>query len=357
MLHVVNGDSTAHSIQSSGVLRPLDPILSEHRDPDDVVAWKDVLYEGPVRSGLSPINLAHERSQFIATKGWEAYIIVRQDFGRRDAAIASSQRQDEIVFWFESDLYDVLQLAQALDRLAARRPAHTRFSWILVDRHPDDGNQHGFGVLTAGQVERLLASRSPVPDDAWLEARAFWRAFASTDPANLMAIMNSGSRSIPYLQDGVARLLAEYPAQSSGLSRSEWQILGAVAAPPATTPDIVFQRVQADEARPFLGDLQVWDRLDRFAMANPALLERTGGGPWVSPRVDLVSLHEPDIDAFRAQELRLTAAGQDVLAGRRDWLERGGAGRWIGGYEIPAADRSWRYDPESGRLVAPAART
>lgn len=355
MLHVVNGDSTAQAIRAAGVLQPLNSALGEHRDPDDVVAWKDVLYDGPVRGGRSPINLAHERSQFIAAKGWEPYISVRQDFGRRDAALASAQRQDEVVFWFESDLYDVLQLAQALDRLAVRRPVETRFSWVLVDRRPDDDKAHGFGHLSRQQVERLLAGRRPVPDSAWPEARAFWAAFTSDDPANL-ASFAIASPSFPYLADGVGRLLAEYPDRMTGLSRSERQVLDSVSSQPNRTPEDVFKDVGGAEFRPFLGDFQVWDRLERFARADPPLIERSDGGDWVSSRMDLMSLDEPDWNAFRTQPLRLTTAGDDVLAGKRDWLAVGGVGRWIGGYQIPAADASWRFDPVTGGLIASEAR-
>lgn len=353
MLHVVNGEATAHAIRTSGVLRPLNPALKESRDPDDVVAWNDVLYEGPVRTSPSPIMLAHERSQFIAAQGWEPYITIRQEFGWRDAALAKVKRQDEVVYWFESDLGDVLQLAQAIDRLAARRPESTRFSWILVDRNPADPAQHGFGDLTTEQVERLLGARQPVPEEAWPTARAFWRAFVSGDPERLMTFLSAPS-PVPFLDDGVRRLLAEYPAQRSGLARSEQQILSAITEHSAATPAAVFAQIQQLELRPFMGDRQVWTRLERFAKSSPSLIERVDGEPWSSSRVDLMSLDEPDMDAFLAQEIRLTDAGHATLAGEADWLATGGAGRWIGGYEVPAADRAWRYDEATDRLVAPA---
>lgn len=354
MLHVVNGDETARSIRESGVLKPLDPVLKAVRDPDDVVAWRDVLYEGPVRSGLSPVNLAHERSQFIASRGWEPYITVRQSFGRRDSAIASTKRQDEVVYWFESDLYDVLQLVQALDRLAARRPEATRFSWILVDRRPDEPGTHGFGRLSTDAVLRLMATRQPVPEEAWAEARAVWSAFIGGDPTRLQTLADQDApASIPFLTDGIARLLAEFPDRSTGLSRSERLVLEAIR-PGDVMPVDIFGGVQAAEPRPFLGDTQVWERLEWFATATTPLLRRSDGRAWVSPVVDLLSLDEPDLAAFREQRLRLTPASEDVLAARADWLTLRPRDRWVGGYEIPVTG-SWRYDSGTGRLLAPEA--
>ncbi len=352
MLHVVNGDETARSIRESGVLKPLDPVLKAVRDPDDVVAWRDVLYEGPVRSGLSPVNLAHERSQFIAGRGWEPYITVRQSFGRRDSAIASTKRQDEVVYWFESDLYDVLQLVQALDRLAVRRPEATRFSWILVDRRSDEPGTHGFGQLSTDAIQRLMATRQPVPDGAWAEARTVWEAFVSGGPARLQKHTDSDVPGrIPFLRDGIVRLLAEFPDRSTGLSRSERLTLGAARSGDVTPVDI-FKTVQAAEPRPFLGDTQVWERLEWFATATTPLVRRTDGQAWLSPVVDLLSLDEPDLDSFREQRLEVTPVGEDVLTGRADWLTLRPLDRWLGGYEIPGVG-SWRYDNGIGKLLAP----
>lgn len=350
MLHVVNGDSTAEAIRASGVLRPLDPFLNSSRDPDDVVAWKDVLYEGPVRPGLSPVNLAHERCQFIASRGWEPYITARQAFGRRDTAIATTKRHDEVIFWFESDPYDCLQLVQALDRLAARRPRDTAFSWILVDQRPDAPGTHGFGHLTADAVQRFLASRQPVPESAWMDARRVWTSFISGDPARVQVAADDSALTIPFLRDAFMRLLAEYPEQPSGLSQSEREVLRSIADG-FSMPNDIFQRVQSVEQRPFLGDRQVWDRLESFGTSTPPLIERADGLGWVSPVVDLLSLDEPDMDEFHAQVLRLTEAGVDVLAGRADWLEIRPGDRWLGGYQIPASG-SWRFDAATGRLVS-----
>lgn len=352
MLHVVNGDETARSIRESGLLKPLDPTLKAVRDPDHVIAWRDVLYEGPVRAGLSPVNLAHERSQFIASRGWEPYISVRQNFAHRDSAIASTKRQDEVIYWFESDLYDLLQLVQALDRLAARRPDATAFSWVLVDRRGEKAGIHGFGRLTPDEVEALLKGRQSIPDSAWTEARLVWTAFTGDDPGRLQELRDDGSAgTIPFLADGLDRLLAEFPDSATGLSRSERQILEAVQAG-ERTPDEIFAAAQAAERRPFLGDLQVWERLEWFASSVNPLIRRVDGGAWVSPVVDLMSLEDPDTDAFRAQKLQLTQAGNSVLSGVTDWLAVRPSGRWLGGYEIPG-EHAWRYDSANRRLDAP----
>ena len=42
--------------------------------------------------------------------------------------------------------------------------------------------------------------------------------------------------------------------------------------------------------------------------------------------------------------LRLTEAGREVLAGRRDHVALNGVDRWIGGVHLTGTDVPWRWD-------------
>ncbi len=333
MLHLVSGDVMAAKIRAAGLLRPFDPATRETRDPDAVIPWRDVLYEGPVPAGMSPINLANERARYIAGRGWQPFVVVRQAFGQRDAALANARRHDEVVFWFEDDLYDGLQLAQAMDRVAVRRPDGTSFTSITLPHGPDV------------DCRALFDARTPVPRDAYQEARRLWDAFTSSDPGTLGNLIRENSLTTPVFDHTARAVLGEYPESGSGLSRSERQVLEAVATRPSTPPEVFRAACYADE-RPYLGDLQVWDRLHAFAAARDPLIRRADGGNWISPVVDLLSVDEPDMEAFARQVLEVTSTGREVLAGRRDWLEQA-APRWVGGVSIDGI-RAPRRDQDVG---------
>ena len=51
-------------------------------------------------------------------------------FVERDEAIARSHNHEEVVLWFEHDLYDQLQLIQILDWFSHQDLGHTRLSLI-----------------------------------------------------------------------------------------------------------------------------------------------------------------------------------------------------------------------------------
>ena len=55
--------------------------------------------------------------------------------------------------------------------------------------------------------------------------------------------------------------------------------------------------------------------------------------------------------ALDVDDLALTAAGADVLAGRADRVALIGFDRWLGGLHLRAGNGLWRWDGERGALV------
>ena len=107
MLHVTNGDSTVLGLREAGI-------------EGDVLAWRDILHEGPVPADLSEDGLDEVRARFLAGLGAGSYEEVRASFAEREVALAAALEGDEIVLWFEHDLYDQLQLIQILSWFASR---------------------------------------------------------------------------------------------------------------------------------------------------------------------------------------------------------------------------------------------
>ena len=105
VLHVTNGDSAVAGLREAGV-------------GGDVLAWRDTLHEGPVPAGLDEKELRATRARFLAAQGWAAEEEARAHMEARDARLARAiAGAEELVLWFETDLYDMLQLAQILDRV------------------------------------------------------------------------------------------------------------------------------------------------------------------------------------------------------------------------------------------------
>ena len=330
MLHVTNGSATAALMRRAGVA-------------GDILPWQDVLHEGPVPASLSPALLADVRARFIAAQGWAPLDDVVDDFARRDAALARFATHDEVVLWFEHDLYDQLQLIQILDRLADLDPGPTRLSLIGIDAFPDVDRFVGLGQLDPTQLASLFPARQPITPTQLSLARDAWHAFRSPDPTAIERLMEGDTSPLPFLRAALHRHLAQFPAVHDGLGRTERQILEAINAGAATPVD-VFLADQAREERPFMGDTTLWSYLYRLG-ADPAPLVAFAGPTVASPPAG------PNQELFRHQTVSLTLRGHEVLAGRADRLAGAGIDRWLGGVHLRGADATWRWDGDHLRLV------
>jgi hypothetical protein len=237
LLHITNGDC-AVAVLSHVVQGPILP-------------WRDVLHEGPVRAGLSLEELSGERAAFIAEAGWASLSEVENQFKARDAAFRRAGEHDEIVLWFEHDLYDQLQLIQVLDGLAALRGPP--ISLVCEAEY--------LGNMAPERAAELFALRNPLVRRHFQEAQAAWAAFRSPDPKQLE---NLRTTSLPFLAAAIRRHLEEFPWTTDGLSRTQRGIRDALKDGPLPLAEL-FRRTQEEPA--FLGDtVLAWyvERLDNW---------------------------------------------------------------------------------------------
>ena len=323
LLHVTNGDHAAEKIKTSGVL-------------GDVLAWRDALHEGPVPAGVSNDEMRRVRAGFISEQGWLTVQAALVELEARDRLIEEVERSDEIVLWFEHDLYDQLQLLQVLDMLAARdeRP---QISLAQSDTY--------LGELDTPSLHALYAERRDVGARDLKYAIKAWTAFRAEDPRDLVKLSRKDS-PFPFVPTALARHLEEFPHVRDGLSRTERQILAAAVAEP-TALARVFERQNACEEAMFLADAAFLIHARRLLAEPVPLLRLLSREPLGDPS------EFPTHAEFWDRAVTLTPAGEEVLAGKRDWLAEQGIDRWLGGVHLTRA-AYWRWDPEKKRLTKAA---
>ena len=330
MLHITNGDMAV------GVLRSAEL-------PGAYLPWRDVLHEGPVPAEMSLCELSRLRAEFIVSCGWGKAEEVNRQFHTRDAALEASLGEDEVVLWFESDLYDQLQLCQVLAWYRGQPSTPRKMSLICVDKDAD-GAFRGLSQLKADNIKALYESRAGVRDPLSALAARAWDAFRAPEPLALDALRAKGTGALPVLAPALERLLEELPSRANGLSRTEHAALAAVAEG-ARAPAEIFVAVHTHEERPFMGDWSFWRVLARLASGTRPMLELASGArPRFPPEV-------PAAASFGAQRFRLTPSGREVLAAKLDAVELNGIDRWLGGTHLQKGAKLWRWDRAAGKLT------
>ena len=328
MLHFTNGDSAVARMRAGGIA-------------GEIIPWRDVLHDGPVPAGLSLGELSKARARWLASEGLGDLETIGREFADRDDMLRRYTDFDEVVLWFEWDLYDQLQLIQILDFLAdsskdQRGETETRLSIVSHDGY--------LGTLEPEKFAELYESRGEVTDEMLKSARHAWEAFRSSDPRELEHFARGGSASLEFLELSLWRHLEELPSTRNGLSRSESQILEAVSQGPLSFHEI-FKRAATREERIFCGDAMMALYIQRMSIGETPLISYTTGDKIDAPRT------EEDSRAFRNAEMALTSAGGEVLRCDRDWIEMGGSDRWLGGVHLESSKSQWRWDPDERHVV------
>jgi hypothetical protein len=322
-LHVANGTSTTMTIEAASI-------------PGRVSIWADPLYEGPVPGGLSDAELVDVRARYLA--GPEStHAEPMNDLKQWRAAVERHESYDELVLWFEHDLFDQLNLIQLLTWIRERLPADKKMSLVCVGSFPGRPRFKGLGELTPGELAPLLDTRQRLTDPQFALAALAWEAFRAPTPESLNALRSSDTRALPYLAAAIVRFLQEYPWTMDGLSRTERRLLYL-----ARNGDVdllaAFPRMHDDEDAYYITDLSLMALAESLSRSSPPLLTLRNGR----------SAGEQGLQGVIA----LTDSGRAVLAGTRDKVTTCGIDRWLGGVHLQPGADNWRWSDEQRTIAA-----
>ena len=302
--------------------------MKEANIPGEFLPWRDVLHDGPVPEGLSFDELSKARAQFIIERGWGTPENIMNSFMERDAVIKSFAKYEKVILWFEHDLYDQLQILQILNWFHFNFAGEVELSIICTDRY--------LGMLSPEEMKGLVKYEDPITETHLTLSSKAWSAFRSRSPEKWHGLLNTDTSVLPFLEGSIIRLLEEYPSCSNGLSRTAQQTL-AIISQGEKRPGKVFGLYQETEDRRFLGDSSFWVILHELLEANPPLLKLPEGKELTLPT-------NPD------QELTITPMGEEVLAGKSDWLDMVQIDYWIGGVHLTSGN-IWCWNSSSGSLA------
>jgi hypothetical protein len=321
-LHVANGTSTTHLIERSGL-------------GGQTSIWADPLYEGRVPPGLSDEELFDRRARYHA--GYRAGAAdPANDMTRWRTVIESDSSYDELVLWFEHDLFDQLNLIQVLPWIRERLPSDAAVSLICIGSFPGRPAFRGLGELSPSQLAPLFGDRQRVRHAQYALGARAWDAFRADSPEALDQLRRTDTHDLPFLGPALVRLLEEYPWTRDGLSRTERRLLSLAAHGPIAL-SVALPRMAAGGDVYHVTDLTLAGLADALSRTAPPLVE-VAAAPNASQPLDAV--------------LALTDAGRDVLAGRADRVTRCGVDRWIGGVHVRGRSRIWRWDDKTQRITS-----
>jgi hypothetical protein len=308
VIHIHNGDITAALARRAGV-------------PGEHLSLRESLIAGPVPPDVD----IETRARFLADAYGHNLLRQRNDLIEQNRALDAATAHDEIVLWFEYDLFCLVHLLAMLDRFAT----HPRLSLVWC-RDP-------LGTRNEAEIPPLFDERTRVGPAMSGLARDAWAAYTSPDPAALNDFLLPSDRAnFPFLPEGLTLHASRFPSVRNGLGAIERRAL-ALIADGASNFVPLFARI--DEEPP------------RFGFGDTELLRSLRAIAWCA--VPLITITETVADKAPPKLLfALTPAGAEVMNGSVDYAVVNDADYWLGGVRI-TKEHVWRWD-EARRQIIPS---
>jgi hypothetical protein len=326
MLHIHNGGSTAGTMREAGF-------------PGEHFAFIEALATGPTPQGLSKEDWDATRAKYLAEDSEPSEIAIKRDLAMNDITLANAGKHEEIILWFEHDLFCQINLVYLLDRFARQGSGRARLSLICIGEFPGVPNFRGLGQLTAQQMASLFDTRHAVTEAELNLAQKAWAAFCSPDPKQLERLLAEDTSAMPFLRSAIEQHLARFPSVKNGLGRAENRLLGFVSNGVTRFSPLCLAFFN-DQPAYGLGDSQIWRDLKRMADSSRPLI-----------RIDC---YDGSANSRLRSSFALTEIGSRVLADEEDFVELNGIDQWLGGVHL-RINNLWRWDDQRRALIRAAA--
>lgn len=330
MLHIHNGDATANTARQTSL-------------PGEHFAWRESLITGPTPLGLSADEWRLMRARHLSAAYGADLQQCQESLLEQDQKLASAVSHDEIVLWFEHDLFCQIHLIYLLDSFASQSLETTTLSLICINDFPGKPNFRGLGELSGDEMISLFPKRQEVTADQLNVATSALRAYRSDDPTAIRVVLQAGTSALPFLDAALRAHLRRFPATTNGLGHIENSALGFIRGGEDSFGKL-FARFGDDESIYGFGDAQFWLAVRHLC---------NGPAPLISvENFQTESLQRQTLTSDLAQKakFKITAAGEAVLANEADFITLNGIEVWLGGVHLHDPENLWRWDESRAAL-------
>ena len=266
LLHITNGDSFIERLENLPV-------------KGDIITWREMLCEGKTLSNVGSESFWKTRFEFLnknyrISKSWFVEKTLKEY-----RSLCNHKQQDQIVLWFEYDLFCQINMLAVLSWLKTYR-RHAEISLVCSGKEDDTDRLYALNDLSDEKVLSLYENRTVLSQDDIEYADYVWQLYCSDNPMRLENLMDFGNFQFDYLSDAIKSHLQRFPSIKNGLNAVENNILQiAVDQKPKSKKEFTGQ-VLRNQGYYGFGDSQ-YDRLitnlrPLFSSLNTVRLSKKG---------------------------------------------------------------------------------
>jgi hypothetical protein len=144
MLHIHNGDASANVAKQTSL-------------PGEHFAFREALVDGPTPASYLANGWELLRARHLSSTYGVDLKECQQQLAAQETQLISIDQHDEVVLWFEHDLFCQTHLIYLLDRFGKRDLGNTKLSLVCIDSFPGRKNFRGVGELTPDEWRRCFS--------------------------------------------------------------------------------------------------------------------------------------------------------------------------------------------------------
>ncbi|WP_209400505.1 DUF1835 domain-containing protein [Pseudozobellia sp. WGM2] len=266
LLHITNGDSFTEKLKSLKL-------------KGDIITWREMLCEGKTLTNVGSESFWKARFEFLnknykVSKSWFIEKTLKEY-----RSLCNHKQQDEIVLWFEYDLFCQVNMIAVLSWLKANRK-YAQISLVCSGKEDGSDKLFGLGELSDEKLLELYKNKIELTQDDIEYADYVWQLYCSDNPIRLENLSDFSDYQFEYLPEALQAHLQRFPSIKNGLNAMENNILKIGRDKKPTSKKAFISEILQDQGFLGFGDSQYDRALTRmkplFTAFNPVRLSRKG---------------------------------------------------------------------------------
>ena len=209
-LHIANGDDISEKIKELNL-------------PGDLVTWREMLCEGPTVNEVGEKEFIDLRKKFlqanygVSKKEYEEKFISELD------KLAAINNYDEIVLWFEFDLFSHMNMLGLISFLIQNRKKDPLYL-VCSRKLKGEREMQPLAELSKKRLQKHYENRIRLTKDDITTAQLVWELYCSKKPKRLVSEIKR-TTNFEYLSSSIRAHIERFPNSKNGLNSLEVNVL------------------------------------------------------------------------------------------------------------------------------------
>lgn len=250
ILHITNGDSFTSILKNLGI-------------KGEIITWREMLCEGKTTTDVGSESFWRTRFEFLN----HSYKVSKDTFInftlKEYRNLCNHKTQEEIVLWFEYDLFCQINMIAVINWLKKHRPG-AQISLVCSGNEDDTDKMYGLSELSKEQLTSLFENRTILTKDDIEYADYLWQLYCSDNPIRLETALTQNNSQFRYLSEAINSHLHRFPNIKNGLNELESSVLKMASTESFESKALFMSHLLKNQGIYGYGDIQLLRMLKRL---------------------------------------------------------------------------------------------